>query len=75
MGDIERTCERILVLESGRVVEEGETSTFTEASETISIEVTAHRPELIAALAERGVTAAEEGSSVVVDDFSGRTTT
>ena len=41
MGDVERTCERILVLENGRVLEEGETSTFTEASETLYIEVTA----------------------------------
>lgn len=71
MGDIERTCERILVLENGRVVEEGETSTFTEASETLYIEVTARRPELIAALAERDVTATEEGTSLVVDDVSG----
>ncbi len=71
MGDVERTCERILVLENGRVVEEGETSTFTEASETLYIEVTAHRPELIAALAERDVTATEDGGSLVVDDVSG----
>src|SRR3972149_6201983 len=71
MGDIERTCERILVLENGRVVEEGETSTFTEASETLYIEVTARRSELIAALAERDVTATEEGSSLVVDGVSG----
>ncbi len=71
MGDVERTCERILVLENGRVVEEGETSTFIEVSETLYIEVTARRPELLAALAERDVTATEEGSSLVVDAVSG----
>ena len=71
MGDVERTCERILVLENGRVLEEGETSTFTEASETIYIEVTERVPELIAALAERNVEAREDGSSLVVDNVSG----
>jgi ABC-2 type transport system ATP-binding protein len=70
MGDVERTCERILVLENGRVLEEGETSTFIEVSETLYIEVTARRPELLAALAERDVTATEEGSSLVVDAVS-----
>jgi ABC-2 type transport system ATP-binding protein len=71
MGDVERTCERILVLENGRVLEEGETSTFIEVSETLYIEVTARRPELLAALAERDVTATEEGSSLIVDAVSG----
>ncbi len=71
MGDVERTCERVLVLENGSVLEEGETSTFTEASETLYIEVTARRSELIAALAARDVKATEEGSSLVVDSVSG----
>ena len=35
------------------------------------IEVTARRSELVAALAERGVTATEEGSSLVVEGVSG----
>ncbi|MGI9659502.1 MAG: ABC transporter ATP-binding protein, partial [Gaiellaceae bacterium] len=71
MGDVERTCERILVLESGRVLEEGETAAFTEASETLYIDVTDRRAELIAALAERNVTATEDGSALVVDHVSG----
>ena len=71
MGDVERTCERILVLDNGRVLEEGATSTFTEASETLYIDVTANRQELIAALAERDVTATEDGSALVVEDVSG----
>ena len=71
MGDVERTCERILVLENGQVLEEGETSAFTGASETLYIEVTARRAELVAALAERGVTATEDGSSLVVEGVSG----
>ena len=71
MGDVERTCERILVLDNGRVLEEGETSAFTEASETLYIEVTANRAELVAALGERNVTVEEDGSVLVVDDVSG----
>ncbi len=72
MGDIERTCARILVLDNGRVVEEGETSTFTEPSETLYIEVTARRKELMVALAERDVTATEDGSALVVERRLGR---
>ena len=71
MGDVERTCERILVLENGRVLEEGATSTFTEASETIYIDVTERRPELLAALAAREIVATEDGSSVVVENVAG----
>ena len=71
MGDVERTCERILVLENGQVLEEGATSTFTEASETLYIEVTSRKAELIVALSERGVATVEEGASLVVDEVSG----
>ena len=71
MGDVERTCERILVLENGRVLEEGATSSFTEASETLYIDVTDRRQELIAALAARNIEAAEDGSSLVVENVTG----
>ena len=71
MVDVERSCERILVLENGRVLEEGATSTFTEASETLYIEVTSRRAELIAALSERGLATEEDGASLVVDEVSG----
>ena len=67
MGDVERTCDRIIVLEDGRVVEEGEVSGFTQETQTIFIEVDDNREELVAALANRGIEAKIEGSSIVVE--------
>ena len=67
MGDVERTCDRIIVLEGGRVVEEGEVSGFTQETQTIYIEVDDNREELVAALANRGLAATIEGSSIVVE--------
>lgn len=67
MGDVERTCDRIIVLEDGRVVEEGEVSGFTQETQTIFIEVDDHREELVTALANRGIEAKIQGSSIVVE--------
>jgi ABC-2 type transport system ATP-binding protein len=68
MGDIERTCDRILVLDAGRAVHQGEVSTFTRETETVYVEVTARQDELLAALRERQVEARLEGRLVVVPD-------
>lgn len=68
MGDVERTCDRILVLESGRVAQQGEVSAFTGDTETLYIEVTALRAEFVAALRRRQIEPQLEGASVVVED-------
>jgi ABC-2 type transport system ATP-binding protein len=66
MGDVERTCDRILVLEQGRVVHQGEVSAFTRETETLFVEVTARQNEFVAALRERRVDSRLEGTTVVV---------
>ena len=68
MGDVERTCERLLFLERGRVVHEGAVATFTRETETLYVEVTAGRDAFLIALRERGLEAELEGSAVVVRD-------
>ena len=35
MGDVESTCDRIVVLEGGQVVEDAEVSQFTQETETL----------------------------------------
>jgi ABC-2 type transport system ATP-binding protein len=55
MADIERTCDRIIVLQGGRLVESGEVRQFTRETETVFIEVDTNREELVAALRGRGV--------------------
>ena len=66
MGDVERTCDRIIVMEDGRVVRQGEVTGFTEELETLFIEVDDKRVEFIAALRRLGVEATEEDSAVII---------
>jgi ABC-2 type transport system ATP-binding protein len=66
MGDVERTCDRILVLEEGRVVHHGELEAFTGETETLYVEVTARRNEFVVALRERGLAPVPEGAATIV---------
>ncbi len=67
MGDVERTCDQIIVLEKGRLVEEGAVSGFTEESQTVVIEVDDRREELTTALAKRGMAPKVERRSILVE--------
>jgi ABC-2 type transport system ATP-binding protein len=67
MGDVERVCERILVLESGRVAQEGQVSAFAGDTTTVYVEVTERRDEFVAALRARRVAAEIEAGAVVID--------
>lgn len=70
MGDVERTCDRVIVLEGGRVAQMGTVSEFTQETPTLYIDVDDHRDELIAALARRDIVASVDGLSVVVEQDS-----
>ena len=67
MGDVETTCDRIIVLDGGRVTEEGAVSGITQETETLLIEVDDNREELVIALASRGIIATLDGSSLAVE--------
>lgn len=67
MGDVESICDRIIVLDGGRVTEEGAVSLFTQETEALCIEVDDHLEELVTALAKRGIPATVEGFSAVVE--------
>ena len=67
MGDVESTCDRIIVLDGGRVTEQGSVSRFTQETETIMIDVDDNREDLVTALAARGIIATAEGISLAVD--------
>ena len=51
MGDVERTADSVIVLESGTVSREGSVAKFTEDTETLLIEVTDKQEEFATALA------------------------
>jgi ABC-2 type transport system ATP-binding protein len=70
MGDIERTCDRIIVLDGGHVTEGGAVSGFTQETQTLSIEVDDNLDEFMVALAKRGIQATVEGSAVIFQQES-----
>lgn len=70
MGDVESICDRIIVLDVGRVTEQGEVSSFTGETETLYIDVDERRDELLAALVDREIEATIDGFSVVVKKAS-----
>jgi ABC-2 type transport system ATP-binding protein len=67
MGDIERTADRVIVLEDGHVVQEGAVAYFTEETQDLHIEVDDHRDEVIAALVKRGIAVKEQGFVMVIE--------
>jgi ABC-2 type transport system ATP-binding protein len=67
MADVERTCDRIIVLRNGRVVQAGAVEHFTSDTRTVFIEVDTNRERLMAALERRGVVVAMEGSGLTIE--------
>jgi ABC-2 type transport system ATP-binding protein len=67
MADVERTCDRIIVLQGGRLVESGEVTQFTKETEIVFIEVDSQRDELVAALEKRGVTVTIDGAGLNIE--------
>ena len=66
MSDVERTCDRIIVLHGGHVAESGEVGQFTKETATVFIEVDTNRDELVKTLERRGVVVTPEGSGLTV---------
>ena len=66
MGDVERVCNHIIVLDAGHVTEDGEVSSFTRETQILNIDVDDKREELITALSKRGIRATVQGSLVIV---------
>ena len=66
MADIERSCDRIIVLQGGRLVQSGEVEQFTKETETVFIEVDSNREELMTALEKRGVVVTRERSGFTI---------
>ena len=67
LGDVESTCDRIIVLEGGRVIEEGAVSGFTSETETLVIDVDDNLEELVTVLASHGIKVAVDGHSLAVE--------
>jgi ABC-2 type transport system ATP-binding protein len=71
MADVERTCDRILVLQGGRLVQSGDVTHFTKETETVFIEVDANHERLAVALEARGVAVTVDGHGLYIEDADG----
>jgi ABC-2 type transport system ATP-binding protein len=67
MSDVERTCDRIVVLQGGQLVESGEVGSFTKETESVFLEVDTRREELVAALERHGIRVAREAGGLLIE--------
>ena len=71
MGDVERTCDAVVVLSAGRVVRTGEVAGLTEETETVVVDVVDGAEELAAELARRGLAVRLDGSRLTLEHVAG----
>ena len=71
MGEVERTCDNIIVLEAGRVTHEGSVTGFTQNTDILAVEIDSRHDEFIAALMSRDMEAQRDGNSVLVANDNG----
>jgi ABC-2 type transport system ATP-binding protein len=67
MADVERTCDRIIVMQGGHLVHSGDVGQFTRETETVFIEVDTNRDALQGALERRGIVVTVEGSGLTIE--------
>ena len=67
MADVERTCDRIIVMQGGHLVQAGDVGQFTQETQTVFIEVDTNRDALVAALQRRGVAVTPDGSGLTIE--------
>ena len=68
MGDVERVCDGVVVLDSGRVLRTGAVSTFTRETDTLVVEVVDGASELARALEARGLSPRVAGRVLTLED-------
>ena len=66
MSDVERSCDRIVLLQAGRVIQSGDVEHFTTETETLFIEVDTNRDRLVGSLERRGVVVIADGHGLAV---------
>jgi ABC-2 type transport system ATP-binding protein len=71
MGDVERTCDRVVVLDGGSVLRTGAVASFTEETETLVVELVDGAEALHRELERRGVAARLDGGRLTIEHASG----
>ncbi len=70
MGDVERVCDRVVVLDGGRLLQQGTVASFTQETERLAVTVTEGGEAMVAALHQRGLEATvdtSEGRTLLID--------
>ena len=67
LGELERVCDHVVVIDGGRLLRSSSTADVTAASQLIAVEVTERTDELAAALREAGLGARPVGALLEVD--------
>jgi ABC-2 type transport system ATP-binding protein len=71
MGDVERVCDSVVVLDAGRLLRSGTVSHFTEETETLEVELVEGAAAVAEALVRRGVEARLDGRRLTLEGVSG----
>ena len=61
LGEIERVCDYLVVIDAGRLMWSDTIATFTRSMQVLAVEVDSKQDELIARLERRGLNAAVDG--------------
>jgi ABC-2 type transport system ATP-binding protein len=67
MADVERTCDRIIVIQGGQLMHAGEVGQFTKDTTQLFLEVDTNRDQLAAALERRGIVVTTEGGGLSIE--------
>jgi ABC-2 type transport system ATP-binding protein len=71
MGDVERACDSVVVLDGGRLLRTGAVSGFTEETETLEVELVEGAAEVAELLRSRGLETKLEGNRLTLERVSG----
>ncbi|MGV9304561.1 ABC transporter ATP-binding protein [Nonomuraea sp. NPDC004354] len=67
LGELERVCDHVIVIDGGRLLRSSAITDFTQATQTLTVEVEEGAEPLAARLAELGHSAAPHGRGLLVD--------
>jgi ABC-2 type transport system ATP-binding protein len=71
MGDVERTCDAVVVLDAGKVLRTGAVAGLTEETETVLVDVVEGAAALAEALERRGLAPRLDGNRLTLERISG----
>ena len=67
LGELERTCDHVVVIDGGRLLRSQSIDRFTERSHVLAVEVDERADELAARLVAAGIRCRDDGRTLLVD--------